>query len=88
MRRLSKKTWLFPLLIPAVLCSCGGPGVEEEMDEWCECMSNALENPAEEGECFAIMDRITKKYEYDADAAAVIRKKVDECQHGRNPAAE
>ena len=84
MKRFIISGTLFPLLIMLFVASCGNDQVATDMDEWCECMADARQDPSQEGECFAIRDRIYQKYAFDPDAAEVIRKKVDECEHGLN----
>ncbi len=70
----------FLMILLAISSACKDK-VSEDMDEWCQCMSHAKDDPQQEAECASIRDRIVNEYSYDPDATEIIRKKVDECHN-------
>jgi hypothetical protein len=70
--------WL--IVVPLVaLVSCNQPTLEEEMDQYCDCVKDE-ERGVGDSECIEIMQKISDKYAFDPEAAEEIEQRVQECR--------
>lgn len=79
MRTGSKISGLFLFLLAIGLNSCQSQSVEADMDEWCACEKEAIDNVDHKSVCNELMTDITRKYEFDPKAVETIREKAAAC---------
>jgi hypothetical protein len=67
------------LALSLLLLACNQKTVEQEMDEYCACRKEHRESDNDFSTCSAMMEEISRKYEFDPEAALVIREKLKAC---------
>lgn len=73
------KNYLF-LALSLLLLACNQKSVEQEMDEYCSCQTKHRATDNDFKECNNMMREISKKYEFDPEAASAIQEKLKNCQ--------
>lgn len=64
------------------LASCGGGSPADYADDFCECMTEAIENEDEDKaeECEEIVDEAKEKYDGDEDAEKEFKEALEDCE--------
>lgn len=70
----------FLLMACSTLSSCETKSVDEDMNEYCNCVRDAAKNERKFKECQDKMIEISLKYEFDPEAVEVIQNRVSECK--------
>lgn len=80
MRTVLKISVICLPLVSQLLFSCAqADTLDAEMQQWCECEQAAANNVSQKHRCDQIKKDITRKYEFDPQAAVKIQTKVLEC---------
>lgn len=76
------KNIVVTLLLLTTLWSCSNSNLEEEMDNYCECMSTS-ETTLELSDCYHHLDSLTRHYEYDPESVEYISSRIKQCPVSR-----
>ena len=76
------KKYLFPILLLGIISSCSTSTVEEDMEEYCQCVENA-NNGIERKACRVLAKEMMEKYENDPESAEYIKEHARDCRGSR-----
>jgi len=61
-----------------LISSCSTTTVEEDMDEYCNCVEN-VKSGIDMRECLALAQEMQEKYEFDPEGAKYIQDHIQDC---------
>lgn len=73
------KKYINALILGLLVASCSTKTIEEELEDWCNCEKQALENTTILDSCNQLMIDVSQKYEFDPEAVSAIQKSVKNC---------
>ncbi|MFZ9028972.1 MAG: hypothetical protein ACO2Z9_08135 [Crocinitomicaceae bacterium] len=73
----------FDVLIFSLACltmqSCENKTIDQEVKEYCDCQKEVQNGKREVGECTALANQISDKYQFDPEAVEEISEKIKNC---------